>query len=145
MIAMTSTPWPLDLLCSMDRPHRLSTEQWNSESEFPMATVLVKMNFCGFTHRVTVTMNSEGNLDVDIESPCEHVRDFAVNLGRTITMDDVTVRDGSRLFDPEVVKPLTLTCLVPNGVLNAAWLETGMMSRSMAKKVGGDEISYEVI
>ena len=110
-----------------------------------MATVLVKMNFCSFTHRVTVTMNGEGNLDVDIESPCEHVRDFAEKLGKTITMDDVTVREGSRLFDPEIVKPLTLTCLVPNGVLDAAWLETGMMSRSMAKKVGGNEISYEEI
>ena len=110
-----------------------------------MATVIVRMRFCGFEHRMTVTQNADGNLDVEIESPCEHVRDFAQNLGKTITLADVTEREGSRLFDPEVVKPLTLTCLAPNGVLNAAWLELGMLSQRTARKVGSDEISYEEI
>ncbi len=108
-----------------------------------MATVLVKMNFCGFTHRITVTAREDGDLDVHIVSPCEHVRDFARNLGRTITIADVTDRDGSRIFDHEVLKPLTLTCLAPKGVVDAAWLELGMLSTSRAKEVGGNEISYE--
>lgn len=110
-----------------------------------MATVLVRMNFCGFTHRITVRQNPDGDMDVEIESPCEHVRDFAENLGKRLTMEDITVREGSRLFDPEVLKPLTLTCLAPNGVLEAAWLETGMLSSTMARKVGSNEISYEEI
>jgi hypothetical protein len=110
-----------------------------------MATVLVKMNFCDFTHRITVTQNADGDLDVKIESECENVRDFANKLGGRITMEDVTVREGSRLFDSEVLAPLTMTCLVANGVLDAAWLELGMLSQSTARKVGGNEISYEEI
>ncbi len=110
-----------------------------------MATVLVKMNFCGFTHKITATLNDEGNIDIDIDSPCDHVKDFAKNLGKTITVDDVTVREGSKLFDPEVLKPLTLTCLVSNGVIDAAWLELGMLSTSAARKVGNNEISYELV
>lgn len=108
-----------------------------------MATVLVKMNMCGFTHRITVTMKEDGDLDVHIVSPCEHVREFAKNLGRTISVGDVTDRNGSRVFDHEVLQPLTLTCLAPKGVIDAAWLELGMMSKSRAKEVGGNEISYE--
>ena len=34
-----------------------------------MATVLVKMNFCDFTHRITVTQRDDGDLDVHIVSP----------------------------------------------------------------------------
>lgn len=110
-----------------------------------MATVLVKMNFCDFIHKVTVSLNEDGDLDVDIDSPCEHVRDFARNLGKTITAEDVTTREGSRLSDPEVLKPLTLTCLVPNGVMDVAWLELGMLSSTQARKVCSNEISYEMI
>lgn len=110
-----------------------------------MATVLVKMRICDFTHKITVTMKDDGDLDVHIVSPCAHVREFAQYLGRTITVADVTDREGSKLFDPEVLKPLTLTCLAPKGVIDAAWLELGMMSKSRAKQVGGNEISYEEI
>ena len=74
-----------------------------------------------------------------------HVREFAQYLGKTITVGDVTDREGSKLFDPEVLKPLTLTCLAPKGVIDAAWLELGMLSKSRAKAVGGNEISYEEI
>ena len=108
-----------------------------------MATVLVKMNFCDFTHRITVTQRDDGDLDVHIVSPCEHVRDYAKNLGKVITIADVTDLNGSRVFDPEVLKPLTLTCLTPKGGIDAAWLELGMLSASRAKEVGHNEISYE--
>ena len=110
-----------------------------------MVTVLVRMNFCNYVHKVDVNMNDEGTLDVHIESDCSHVMDFAEKLGGTITMDDVTARQGSKLFDPEILAPLTMTCLAPNGVLDAAWLELGMLSKSQAKKVGGNDISYELV
>lgn len=110
-----------------------------------MVTVLVKMNFCEYTHKMDVNLNDEGNLDVHIESGCSHVMDFAEKLGGTITMDDVTQREGSKLFDPEILAPLTMTCLASNGVLDAAWLELGMLSKSQARKVGGNEISYELV
>lgn len=109
-----------------------------------MSTVTVRMNFCGFDHKITVTSNGDGTMNVDIDSPCEHVRDFAEKLGGTITDQDVIAREGSRLFDNEVLEPLTLTCLVPNGVLDAAWLELGMLSERQAKKVGGNEIRYDL-
>ena len=109
-----------------------------------MATVLVKMNFCGYDHKVTVTMADDGLMDVEIESECEHVKDFAKKLGR-ISVDDVTAREGSKLSDPEILSPLTMTCLVTNGVMDAAWLELGMLSKNQAKKVGLNEISYELV
>lgn len=109
-----------------------------------MATVIVNMRFCEFTHRITATLREDGDIDVTIDSPCENVRRFAENLGGVLTIDDVTERAGSRLTDPAVLEPLTLTCLVPNGVYNAAWLELGMLARSRAEKVGANEVRFEV-
>ena len=36
-----------------------------------------------------------------------------------------------------------MTCLAPNGIINAAWLETGMMSKKLAKDVKENVISFE--
>ena len=110
-----------------------------------MASVIVKSRFCDKTHRIDVSMKDDSDLSVSIDSDCENVRDFAKILGDTLTMQDVTDRTESRLFDPEVVQPLTLTCLVPIGILDAAWLEMGMMSVSRAKLVQNDEISFELL
>lgn len=107
-----------------------------------MATVTVNMRFCEFVHRVTVALRDDGDLDVEIDSPCDNVRDFAKNLGGVLTMADVTERAGSRLTDPDILQPLTLTCLVPNGIYSAAWLELGMLARSRAELVGFNEVRF---
>ena len=110
-----------------------------------MVSVIVKSRFCDKTHRIDVSMKDDGDLSVHIDSDCENVKDFAKLLGDTLTLPDVTVREVSKLFDPQIVQPLTLTCLVPTGILDAAWLEMGMMSASRAKLVKSDEISYELL
>lgn len=110
-----------------------------------MATVIVKMKFCDKTHRITVDMKDDGDLSLKIESDCSHVMDYAELLGDTITMADVTDRDGSKVLSPESLRPLTLTCLAPFGVLDAAWLEMGMMSKNRAREIGEDVISYEEV
>ncbi|MGN1044930.1 MAG: DUF6951 family protein [Candidatus Methanomethylophilaceae archaeon] len=107
-----------------------------------MATVVVNARFCDKVHRVTVTMRDDGDLDLHVESDCEHVMQYAENIGPVMTMADVTEREGGKVMDPEMQKPLTLTCLAPIAVLEAAWLELGMMSKNRAKQVGSDELDY---
>lgn len=110
-----------------------------------MTTVVVKMKFCDKTHTIDVKARDDGDLDVRIESDCENVKEFARLLGDRLTMMDVTEREGSRLVDNAILEPLTLTCLAPAGVLDAAWLELGMLSKSRAKEVGSNEVSYELV
>lgn len=110
-----------------------------------MSTVVVKARFCDKTHRITVRARDDGDLDLIILSDCEHVLQYAENIGPTITLSDVTEREGSIIFDTDAQRPLTMTCLAPIGILDAAWLELGMMSKSFALKVKSDEISYEEV
>lgn len=100
-----------------------------------MALIKVNMGLCEYTHMVKVTMRDDGLLDVNIESECDKVREYGEQLG-TISMADLGNITLSRIMDPMIVEHLTPTCLAPVAVFNAAWLESGLMSRSLALSVG---------
>lgn len=108
-----------------------------------MAVVVAKMNFCKKTHKVTVKQKDDGDFSLHIATDCQEVKDYAKALGDTLTMDDLMDISKSRIFDCENCKHITMTCLAPNAVINAAWLEAGMLSKSRAKEVGENIISFE--
>ncbi len=110
-----------------------------------MATVLVKMNFCSKTHKITVNMREDGDMDLIVDSDCPEVMTYAESLGGRLTMDDISDLRKSRIFDPDNLDKITLTCLAPNGILSAAWLETGMMSKKMARDVKENVVSFELV
>ncbi len=101
--------------------------------------VIVKMNTCSKTHRVTVSLMNDGDLDVSIESDCPHVQEYAEKLTR-ITMDDAINFVGSRIVDPEIRASLSAPCLCPNAVFDAAWMELGMLSKGLCTKIHNNEI-----
>ena len=92
-----------------------------------MAEVIVKMKFCNKTHRITVKMKDDGDLSLHVATDCPEVKYYAECLGDTITMEDITDISSSRIMSPE----------------NLAWLETGMMSKKLAKDVKENVISFE--
>ncbi|MDR0309640.1 MAG: hypothetical protein LBH88_02640 [Candidatus Methanoplasma sp.] len=97
------------------------------------------MNTCSKTHKITVSMRDDGDMDVKIVSNCKNVNEYASRLTK-ITMSDITDRNGSRILDPDVSASLSANCLVQTGIINAAWLETGMLSGSLCKRVHQNEI-----
>ena len=76
------------------------------------STVIVKMNTCSKTHKVTVSMRDDGNLDVDIQTDCKNVQHYADHL-KLITIDDATNFNGSKIIDPDIRGPLSAPCLSP--------------------------------
>lgn len=107
-----------------------------------MATVTVDMRFCERKSRITVTLRDDGDLDLHIDTDCDSVRAYCLNLGSIITIEDVTDKENSRILDPKITEPLTMTCMTPLGIINAAWLELGMLSRSRADKVGENTMVF---
>lgn len=107
-----------------------------------MAVVIVDMAFCDKTHKVTVKLKEDGNLSVHIATNCEHIKNYATNLGDTLTIEDVTDWRGSRVYNENVCTPASITCLVPAGIMNAAWLELGMLSKSRAKNVKANCVRF---
>ena len=104
------------------------------------STIKVKMNACERYAKVTVSLRDDGELDVAIESDCDVVRGYAERLGGRITDMDVYNFQQSKINDDTVRGNLTATCLVPNAIYNAAFLELGMMTKSLAKKAGKNEV-----
>ncbi|MDR1690299.1 MAG: hypothetical protein LBR42_00460 [Candidatus Methanoplasma sp.] len=103
------------------------------------STVIVNMNTCNKSHKITVSMRDDGDMDVDIKTDCKNVQEYANRL-KKITMADMSDRHGSKILDPDVSASLSATCLVQIGVMDAAWIETGMLSGSLCKKVRQNEI-----
>lgn len=104
-----------------------------------MATVEVNMNTCNKKHKITVTMRDDGDLDVEIESNCKNVQEYAKRLTR-ITLDDATDFCSSKIVDKDIRTPLSVPCLVPIGVFDAAWLELGMLSKTLCNKIHSNEV-----
>ena len=103
------------------------------------STVVVKMNTCSKTHRITVSLRDDGNLDVDIQSDCKNIQIYASKL-KVISIEDASSFAGSKIVDPEIRASVSAPCLCPNGVFDAAWMELGMLSKNLCAKVGGNEI-----
>jgi hypothetical protein len=106
-----------------------------------MAEVTAHMRTCGKKHRIAVTMNAEGNFDVKIESDCPKVALFGENL-KYVTMEDITDLENSRLNKREIRLDMSLPCLAPIAVLDAAWIEAGMLSKTLVKRVKENSIDF---
>ncbi|MDO5862283.1 MAG: hypothetical protein Q4Q58_05785 [Thermoplasmata archaeon] len=101
--------------------------------------VTVNMRTCSKVHHVKVSMRDDGNMDVEITSDCAHVQDYAKRLTE-ITMEDATDFCTSKINAPEIRQALSATCLCPVAVMNAAWMECGMLSKNMCRKAGSNDI-----
>ena len=104
-------------------------------------TVIANMKTCYKTNKVTVSMRDDGDMDVKIVSDCPHVQEYAKKLTR-ISVDDVVDFNGSKVVDPEIRATLSVPCLTPIAVFEAAWLELGMLSKSLSKKVSENTITF---
>ncbi len=103
------------------------------------STVVVKMNTCNKTHRITASLREDGNIDIDIKSDCPNIQDYAERL-KVISIEDATKFVGSKIIDPEVRPMVSVPCLCPIGVYDAAWQEIGMLSKNLCAKVGSNEV-----
>ena len=104
-------------------------------------TVVAHMKTCHKTNKVTVWMKDDGNLGVKIVSDCPHVRDYAAKLTE-IGVNDVVSFAGSKVVDPDIRASLSVPCMTPIAVFNAAWLELGMLSKSLAINVQQNSVSF---
>ena len=106
-----------------------------------MSVVKVHMRTCGKTHTVKVAMNADGNFDVNIGSDCHKVESFGEKL-KYVTMEDIVDFENSRINKREFRGDMSPPCLVPVAVLDAAWLEAGMLSGSLVKRVKENSIDF---
>jgi hypothetical protein len=96
--------------------------------------VNVHMSLCNFIAEIEAIAQDEMNYEIRVKSPCERVQDFAKGL-ETLTLIDITDWPNSKVQRRMLEMKLGASCLVPSGIMNAARLEAGLISRSLAEEV----------
>ena len=99
------------------------------------STIDVNMSICDKRISVTATMNEDGTFDIDIQSDCDSLKHYAETL-KNVTMDDITNFETSRINKEDVRGNMSMICMAPIAVYQAAWMECGMMSKRIYSKCG---------
>lgn len=106
-----------------------------------VSRVVVEMRVCAHRTEIGATDNGDGTFNIKVESPCPNVREFARTL-EVLTMDDLTDKPRSRVFDRMREVKMSANCLVPAGLLSAAWVEAGLIARSRALAQRSNEVLF---
>jgi hypothetical protein len=103
--------------------------------------VKVDMTICGKVHFIEVEMTPEMEFVVRGETDCPNVREFIDKLGR-LSLTDLSDKKSSKVWEVFKNVSMSANCLVPAGVMDAAWMEAGMLSKSRAQSCGRKCIVY---
>ncbi|NLN72240.1 MAG: hypothetical protein GX137_05585 [Thermoplasmatales archaeon] len=96
--------------------------------------VRVKMSSCGNTSDISVSGTIDGRFIVMMnDTTCEKAKSFVGGI-RYLTPDDLIDKKKSKVFRNFIDSEMSANCLVPSGVLTAAWAEAGMIAPSARKK-----------
>ena len=97
--------------------------------------VEVDARICAHKTIIEVTDKGGGTMAVHIRSECKDIRHFA-RLLPEVSPEDYTRWSGSRVWEMAEKAGLTTTCLIPVALINACWMEAGMISKRLALKEG---------
>lgn len=103
--------------------------------------VRVNMTICDKTHLIEVEMTPDMEFEVRAETDCENVREFIDALGR-LNLTDISDKKASKVWDIFKNVRMSANCLVPAAVMDAAWMEAGMLSKNLAQSCGSKCILY---
>jgi hypothetical protein len=104
--------------------------------------VQVNMFPCVNKSVIEVKSAEDGSYIVKVTSTCKKAERFVEGLGPLTLTDLIDKKDG-KIFRDFIASDMSANCLMLSGVLTAAWVEAGMIARSMTKK--GVPLSIEFL
>lgn len=107
-----------------------------------MTIVVVDMILCDKTHKITVKLKEDGDLSLHIATDCDNIKEYARRLGDTLTVTDVTNWKKGKVYDQDICSVVSISCLAPAGIINAAWVELGMISKTKAEEVKANCVRF---
>lgn len=103
--------------------------------------VRVNSKLCGFVSSIEATEKDDAAYDIKVESPCEKIQKFAKGL-ENLTLVDIADWPNSSVQRRMLEVKLGPACLVPSGILNAARIEAGLVSKSLAEEVKSISLDF---
>ena len=96
---------------------------------------------CGFVALIEINERDDGTYDIKVDSPCEKIQKFAEGL-ENLTLVDIADWPNSAVQKRMLEVKLGPACLIPSGILNAARIEAGLVSKSLAEEVKNISIEF---
>jgi hypothetical protein len=104
--------------------------------------VRVKMFPCENSTEIVVNTNADGDYVVEATGTCPKAVKFVAGLG-PLSLIDLADKKESKIFRNFMDSDMSANCLVLPGVMTAAWVEAGMIARSMARR--GIPLTIEIV
>ncbi|MEM0448534.1 MAG: hypothetical protein QW520_01765 [Methanomassiliicoccales archaeon] len=96
---------------------------------------VVEAAICSHYTEVLAKRIGEDRVSIEIRSDCPNVATYADMLQHA-DVKDLTEWEGNRILELAGKAGLTTTCLVPTAIFNCAFIELGMMSKSLVREKG---------
>jgi hypothetical protein len=107
--------------------------------------VFVDMPICRKKTTVVAEKDGDDKVKITFETDCEHIRELSQNL-KSIKTEDAFLSFGENpVYLSAISSNLTPTCLVPCGIMNAVWVETGLISRSLTQNETTRELKLKFL
>jgi hypothetical protein len=103
--------------------------------------VKVHMTVCDKTHLISVSAAEDGTFRIEAETECDHVKEF-VEMVNPLSMTDLSDKANSKIFESMKRCAMSPTCITPVAIMNAAWIEAGMLSKNLALRSGSISVEY---
>jgi hypothetical protein len=103
--------------------------------------VKVNSKLCGFVSLIKATEKDNATYDIIVDSPCEKIQKFVKGL-ENLTLVDIADWPNSVVRRRMMEAKLGPACQIPCGILNAARIEAGLVSRSLAEEVKNISIEF---
>jgi hypothetical protein len=97
---------------------------------------------CANTSLVEVSTEEDGSYRVKVSTTCLKAQKLVEELG-PLSLTDLTDKRESKIFRDFIASDMSANCLVLPGVMTAAWVEAGMIAKSLARK--GVPLSIDII
>jgi hypothetical protein len=104
--------------------------------------VNINMFPCQNTSLVEVSAGEDGTYDVRVTTTCPKAQKLVEGLG-PLSLIDLVQKDESKIFKHFLASDMSANCLLPSGIMTAAWVEAGMIARSVAR--GKKALSIEFV
>jgi hypothetical protein len=111
------------------------------EGDKMTSRVKVNMNVCGKHTTIEVSQREDVDFDVKAETDCDNVREFIDMLG-TLSLVDLTDKKASKFWECFKNARMSSDCINPAAVMQAAWIEAGLLSKNLALMNKDASIEY---
>lgn len=95
---------------------------------------------CDYVHSIRVVKDGR-ELVASVQSDCPHVQGLD---GLRIPLRDLGLIRDNAILERAQASGCSATCLVPCAMMNACWLEAGMMAESLCRSVGGVSFEFDL-